>query len=513
MSLLRATGTLLVLLLFFGCGMDRPSEPRVTVSTGALAGQYGRNPDVRIFRGIPYAAPPVGDLRWSAPRPPLPWDGVRDATKFGSICVQAEQQQGSFYQVEFFPEEEPKSEDCLYLNVWTAARSADERRPVMVWIHGGAFIEGSGSTPSFDGETLAGKGVVLVTINYRLGVFGLMAHPELSEEAEYGASGNYGLLDQIAALRWVQENISAFGGDPQNVTVFGQSAGAASVNALLASPLTEGLFHRAILQSGSSYGFGDNPGLADAEEVGRQFATDAGDGSLASLRALPADTLLARSRGTRFSVNVDGYVLPQSISSIFERGDQRDVPILLGTTADEGTTLIGRLSAADYRTMMQRRYGEDAATFFRLYPADSDEQVVRSFSDSFSDQLAWGARRLAEVHTETSTSDAYLYVLTHVPPGREPERYGAFHSSDLVYVFGSLHAVDRPWTSADSSLSELVSSYWINFARSGNPNAGDLPPWPAFSEDPLVVMELGEEPAPIRLLSDEKLRFFEQRSN
>lgn len=510
----RAQGgvLLILILLVAGCGAAPEPASRVTIDAGTLIGDVGRDSTVLVFRGIPYAAPPVDSLRWRPPQPVEPWEGTRDATRFASTCMQVLPPPGSFYHDEFFQEQEPMSEDCLYLNVWTSAERPDEQRPVMVWIHGGAFIQGSGSMPSFDGEALAGKGAVVVTINYRLGAFGLMAHPELSAEAEHRSSGNYGLLDQIAALQWVQENISAFGGDPGRVTLFGQSAGAASVNALMASPLADGLFHRAILQSGSIYGFGPHPPLRTAEEQGREFASRLGASSIDDLRDLSPDTLLEQSRGERFSVNVDGFVLPAPIAEVFGRGDQQDVPVLTGTTADEGTAMVSPdLSASDYQSMMRNRYGNDADAFLRLYPADTDAEARESFNESFSNQLAWGSHKLAEVHSQTSSSDAYLYFLTHIPPGRDPDRYGAFHSSDLVYVFSSLRAVDRPWTAADSSLADLISSYWLNFARDGDPNDADLPNWPAYDSEQNNVMNLGEPIGPGSALSNEALELFESR--
>lgn len=510
--LLKVSAATLLIVFLAGCEAERPLSTRVTVSEGTLRGENGRDPAVRVFRGIPYAAPPIDSLRWRPPQPPTGWEGERDATEFAATCMQVLPPEGSFYQIEFFPEVEPMSEDCLYLNVWTAAESPSAQLPVMVWIHGGAFIQGSGSMPSFDGEGLAKKDVVVVTINYRLGVFGLLAHPDLTEEADYAASGNYGILDQIAALQWVQENIAAFGGDPGNVTIFGQSAGAASINVLLASPLARGLFHRAILQSGSAYAFGRSTPLPEAEQSGVEFAETAGAASIRELRRLSTDSLLAVSRSVPTSVNVDGWLIPEPVDVIMERGNQHDVSILAGSTADEGTAIVGPdLTASRFRELTRQNYGEDADSYLALYPATSDEQAQESFNASFSNRLAWGAEKLAEVHTRTGSRDAYLYLLSHEPPGRDQDRYGAFHSSDLVYVFSSLHAVDRPWQPADSALAEVVSSYWANFAATGDPNGGDLPPWPAYDPEQRQAMELGDYVGPRRLLSPDIQQFLDDR--
>ena len=509
---LRLGGTLSLALLVLHCAGPMPETETVRVEHGLLAGARGTNPAVRVFKGIPYSAPPVDSLRWRSPQPPAAWSGVRAADRFAPTCMQTPPPEGSFYQVEFFPMPEPMDEDCLYLNVWTAAESADARLPVMVWIHGGGFTQGSGSMPSFDGEALAAEGAVLVTLNYRLGVFGLLAHPALTEEADYGASGNYGLLDQLAALRWVRANIAAFGGDPKRVTLFGQSSGAGNVNTLMASPHAAGLFHRAILQSGSAFAFGRKSPLAEAEQQGQAFADSLGLGSIAALRALPADTLLVRSRGFSFKPVIDGWVLPEAVDRVFARGEQHAVPVLAGTTADEGATLFGpRLNAEIFRALVERRYGAEAEAFLALYPADTDAAARTAFNRSFRDELAWGAETLAGMHVETRGADVYLYHFTRVSPGRDPERYGAFHSSDLVYVFGTLDAVDRPWTPSDRALSELMRAYWTNFAATGDPNAPDLPAWPAFDRQHPFVLTLGDEVGPGPLLEQPKRRFYERQ--
>ncbi len=485
------------------------SDP-IRIETGLTSGTDAALSGVRVLKGIPYAAPPVGTLRWHAPHPAEAWSGVRPADAFGATCMQDPPPPGSFYQLEFFEEIEPMSEDCLYLNVWTAASGADEARPVMIWIHGGAFRQGSGSMPSFDGTALAEKGVVVVTINYRLGVFGLMAHPGLTAETLHRASGNYGLLDQVAALQWIRRNIAAFGGDPSNVTLFGQSAGAASVNQLMASPLTEGLFHKAILQSGSAFAFGGNSSLESAEQTGLAFADSLAASSVYALRALPADTIHAHARQFGFSPNVDRYFLDDDVQTVFREGRQAAVPVLIGSTSDEGTPMFGPgLTAKVFREMSARNYGEDVDRYLSLYPASSDEQAGRSFSDAFSDRLAWGAHTIARLHDE---ADVFLYRFSRVPPGRDPDRYRAYHSAELVYVFDALHAVDRPWTPIDRQIADQMSSYWAYFAATGDPNGSELPRWPVYDPATRIGMEIGDERRTGTILTPEVVEFYDDRA-
>lgn len=518
---------ILFLLLTLGIGaashpQPAPTDPSDFVDTvrtesGRLAGVPGSVPSVTVYRGIPYAAPPVGELRWRAPRPPRSWEGVRSAARFGPVCMQPDQQPGSFYQREFYQQLQPMSEDCLYLNVWTGAggtggASSDDLRAVMVWIHGGAFVEGSGSLPSFDGAELARKGVVVVTINYRLGPFGLMTHPALSAESPKGASGNYGLLDQIAALEWVEENIEAFGGDPDRVTVFGQSAGGSSIHQLMASPLAEGTFERAIVQSGSGYAFGDPPPLAEQEENGERLADSLGAASVAELRTAHPDSVMAASRGVSFSTVVDGRVLERPVSEVFEAGDQMSVPVLTGWTADEATTLTSpETDPSAYEEQVRERLGERADRYFSFYPpGDTPEQAGASMQSALTDRIGWGAHTLARVHTATSGQPAYLYHFAHAPPGRDRDRYGAYHSSELVYVFDALEAVDRPWQPADRRLADLISWSWVRFAQQGSPTSNLLSAWPVYEEigDPVLV--LADEIQARTVLGPEKIRFLDE---
>jgi para-nitrobenzyl esterase len=461
------------------------SDP-VKTDAGQISGVAGTSPEVRVYKGIPYAAPPVADLRWRTPKTPATWDGVRKADHFSSTCMQTGYPAGSPY---VSTDADNISEDCLYLNVWTAANTPKERRPVMVWIHGGALTRGSGSTSLYDGENFAKKGVVLVTINYRLGVFGYFAHPELSKESDRNASGNYGFLDQVAALEWVHRNIEKFGGDPKRVTIFGESAGSWSVNALVASPLAKGLFQRAIGESGADFNRVES--LADAEKTGLKFADSVHANSIADLRSRPAAELLKAERGA--SANVDGYFLPTDVYTIFSNGKQNDVPILIGSNANEGTAFTpASVKAEGFKALAKSRYGDRADDYLKIYPASNDEQAHISAAEAMRDQtFGWEMRTWARLQTKTGKSKVYLYYFSHVPPGPFGTKLGAYHASEIAYVFGNL-----PTTLAqedDRKLSAVMQSYWVNFATAGDPNGKGVPKWPSYQEKTDVALGLGDK--------------------
>jgi para-nitrobenzyl esterase len=468
--------------LIFTPAVFAASDP-VHVEQGTLGGTTGRNADVRVYRGVPYAAPPVGDLRWRPPQPPASWQGVREAREFGNACWQTPYASGSLYQAKL----PPLSEDCLYLNIWTGAKSAKDHLPVMVWIHGGAFTRGSGATDSYDGENFARKGVVLVTINYRLGVFGFFAHPDLTAESEHHASGNYGLQDQVAALKWVKKNIAAFGGDPNCVTIFGESAGSWAVNALVASPLAKGLFHRAIGESGGD--FSPMRSLAEAEKSGVKL-----DSSIKALRAKTAEELLKSNEQVVRAI-VDGWVLPQDVNAIFAEGKQNDVPVIVGSNSDEGTSLAPQgvnTKAAGFTESSRQRYGALADSFLKTYPSGSDEEAVSSFYASYRDvTFGWEMRTWARMATKTGHHPAYLYYFTRRPPGPQRDKLRAFHASEISYVFGNF-VWDFPWEEADHKLSDVVAAYWVNFAKTGNPNRSGLAKWPVYDPAKDEALEIGD---------------------
>ena len=482
-------------------GMQAIWAANVQLDSGMISGIDGAG--VRVYKGIPYAAPPVSNLRWREPRPVAHWDGVRPADEFGAICMQPARNTTA-----------KMSEDCLFLNVWTAAAAGD-RRPVMVWIHPGGYTTGSGSAPGYDGEALAKKGVVLVTINYRLGVFGFFSHPELTKESSHHASGNYAFMDQVAALRWVQKNIVRFGGDPQRVTVFGDSAGSSSIANLMGSPQAKGLFQRASGESGAWMGLSVTPTrtLAEAEQAGVKVAETLHAQTLDELRAKSADELLKAGRAG--GPVIDGWFLPEDVGTIFAQHRQNDVPLIVGSNKDEGTFFLQPTTAEKFKERARSRFHEQADTFLKLYPATSDEEASASQLAAFRDELAFVMRIWARAQTKTGHGKAYLYYFTHEPPppagatARGGFGSGATHGSEAQFIFGNL-LPPRAWTDVDRHVSETLSSYWINFATSGDPNGKGLAKWPAFddrkSDRPMVLgdqAEVGPEP------NQAQLAFFE----
>ena len=454
--------------------------PPIRIESGLISGTTNEGGKVRIFKGIPFAAPPVGDLRWKAPQPAASWDSVKICNQFPASAMQPAPMPFFVWSEEFLAPPEPLSEDCLYLNVWTPAVSADEKRPVIVWIHGGGFMSGAGSCPIYDGEGMARKGVVFVTINYRLGVFGFLAHPELTQEPGQNASGNYAFLDQIAALRWVKNNIATFGGDPNRVTIAGQSAGAFSVCALMASPQAKGLFQRAIAQSGGMFGSERVKTLRSAELDGIRLAQKLDANGIADLRKLPARELLKAA-----SINapvIDGYVLPTDVSTIFTEGKQNDVPLLAGWNRDEGFLFGPPQTAEAYRQQARHRYGFMADEFLNAYPGHSDAEALQSQKNLTRDQtFAWQTYTWAKQQTETGKSKAWLYRFDRMPPGKpELAEHGVFHSAEIAYALHSLPMWNRPWEPVDQQVSEQMSSYWVNFAANGNPNSEGFPDWLRF---------------------------------
>ncbi|HEX5425091.1 MAG TPA: carboxylesterase/lipase family protein [Candidatus Acidoferrales bacterium] len=488
-----------VLILFGLLGFASHAADVVRTASGAVRGKASTDGKVRIFEGIPYAAPPVGSLRWRPPQAARPWKGTRDATKFGARCMQ-----GNIYGDMNFRDDGP-SEDCLYLNVWTPEKDSSANLPVMVWIYGGGFAAGSSSEPRQDGTMLAKKGVVVVSMNYRLGIFGFFAYPALAHESPHRASGNYGLMDQVAALKWVQRNIAAFGGNPHQVTIFGESAGSFSVSGLMASPVARGLFERAIGESGAFLGKGPaTKSLADSEAADQKFAESIGANSLTALRAIPASKLLAdamKDNPIRFWPNVDGYFFPEDPLAIYAAGKQAHVPLLAGWNRDEGNYL-GFFHKTDptlenYTARARQMFGDKTAEFLKLYPAATDEEMKRSAGDLAGDQfIAFGTWKWIEMQRTTGESTVYRYEFDDAPPqpAGEPS-HGAYHSSEIEFVFEALPSKNLPWRPQDEKLSEQMSSYWTNFAKTGDPNGSGLPHWPVYAPAQFDVMHLSFHPA------------------
>ena len=476
---------------------------------------------VLAFLGIPYAAPPTGENRFRPPGDAPTWSGTRDATQFGAACWQPMPATDTdrFYGTG----PATRSEDCLFLNLWTGAKSPDAQLAVMVWIHGGAWMTGQSDLPTYDGEALARQDVVLVSLNYRLGPLGFLAHNALSEEHAAAStpermlppvSGHYGLLDQIAALEWVRDNIAAFGGNPENVTIFGESAGAWSVNMLSASPLSKGLFHRAIAQSGGlfwpqeSLEQAQRRGAATAEALGVSPALAAGPEGLEALRAATPEELLATMPPGAFpQPYIDGWLLEDSIYSVFESGKHNDVDFMLGFNRDEATALFAQgapRNVAQYRQWLSAEYGDFADDFFGVYGAATDARAQLAYLGNMADRFfGWQMRTWADFAAR-GDSRVFTYYFTHAPPIPEQERYGAFHAAEIPYAFGNLDQpaatgtalAEAAWTDQDLALSSAMVRYWTSFAKSGNPNPAGTPQamrWPRYDAERGNALELGTE--------------------
>ena len=492
----HATGTLLLLLAMTPL---RANDLQVQVDSGVVEGKMGHEPGIRVFEGIPYAAPPVGALRWREPQPVAPWAGVRPAQAFGPRPMQ-----GHLYDDMVF-RTHGISEDCLYLNVWTPARAGrGERLPVMVWIFGGGFQAGDTSEPRQDGTHLAAKGVVVVSMNYRLGMLGYFTSSELTKESPHHASGNYGLMDQAAAIAWVARNIRAFGGDPKNITIFGESAGSFSVSAQMASPIAKTMISKAIGESGAGFWSQSIPfqPLAereahDAELTQKAFNTT----SLADLRKTPAETLAntAAFRDSRaFPPGIDGYFLPDTLTNLYAAGEEAHIPLLAGWNADEVRNNATRakvlMTADNWTKLAHLAFKDKADAFLQQYPASTDAEALRSAGDYASDKfIVYTTWRWLESDVATSKAPAYRYRLDLVPPGDKfhPAGSGAFHSDDIEYVFGTLDSRQQAtWRPEDRALSAQIQQYWTNFARTGDPNGPGLPVWPVYKPTDWQVLHL-----------------------
>jgi para-nitrobenzyl esterase len=489
---MKAVSMLAIAALALGVStMTHADSLTVKTAQGVVRGKTINDGKVRAFLGLPYAAAPVGDLRWRAPQPPAKWKGERDATKFGAHCAQIH----LFDDLAF--QDSGSSEDCLFINVYAPAVSnANSKLPVMFWIHGGGYAAGASSEPRHNGDFLPLKGVVLVTINYRLGVFGFLATADLAKEGN-GAAGNYGLQDMVAALEWVKANIRNFGGDPGNVTIFGESAGSFAVSTLMASPRSRGLFHKAIGESGAAFAGMPATGSLDAEEKNDgEWAASLGVHSLAELRALPAEKILAATNDkliNGYPPYVDGRLLTEPVEATYAAGRQAHVPLLAGWNRDENTSLANGITAEKWKAYAAVQFNERAAEFLKLYPGLTDEQAARSAIDYGSDAfIVFGTWKWIEAHRKTGDSPVYRYHFELAsPPSKFHVGSFAFHSDDIEYVFGTLDT--RPgavWRAEDRKLSEQMMSYWTNFARTGDPNGPGLPPWPKYdSADSLIHLD------------------------
>lgn len=475
---------------------------RVKTANGVLETNTPPTSGVRSFKGIPFAQPPVGDLRWKEPQPVKNWTGVRSADKFAPHCVQVTRPTDDYWF-----RGDGGSEDCLYLNVWTPAKSGGEKLPVLVYIFGGGFSNGDGSEPRYDGASMAAKGIVAVSVNYRLNIFGFFTHPELTKESPRHASGDYGFLDQAAALAWVNKNIAAFGGDPKRVTIAGESAGSISVSALMASPLSRNLIAGAIGESGALIATLPPRPLDQAEQDGVKFAANAGAASVAALRAMTAEQIqaaVAKSQGTRFSTVLDGYFLPKTLPEIFEAGEQSKIPLLAGSNSEEQgvRSVLGANppTPENLAAAIQRFYGDKAGGVLKAYAsATTPDEVLDAAADLASQRfIAYGTWKWTELQMKTGGKPVYRYFYTHPRPrflgnpgaapaaapaaAAPPASRGAAHSAEIQYAMGNLPIDPRyAWTPDDAKVSQVMQAYFVNFIKTGNPNGAGLPEWPAYS--------------------------------
>jgi para-nitrobenzyl esterase len=497
-----------ILLLFFIGALFIPCNAQsssgiVLTDGGKVEGTVENG--IKVFRGIPFAAPPLGDLRWKAPKPVKPWKGILKADKFAPGSIQ--------------PQKLEQSEDCLYLNVWTPANADKEKLPVMVWIHGGGFSMGATLEPTYYGQELTHKGVIFVSIAYRLGVLGFFAHPDLSAESSHKTSGNYGLLDQIAALKWVRKNISAFGGDPDKVTIFGESAGAISVSMLCASPLAKGLFRGAISESGGNFGPVEKTrqdgivSLKGAENLGVEYIKRLGVKSIAELRNADTQKLLNDpSARMGFWPNADGYVIPDDQYKLYEAGKYNDVNVIVGTNSDEGAMFAMPIDPGAYKKGIEQRFGNFAGKILEAYPGNTKEQAQTSTADIFRETgFAWPSWAWARLQSRTGKSKVFMYYFSQQQPN---ESYlpihprGAQHAAEIKYVLKNIDV--KSSSEDDVKLSEIMATYWTNFAKYGDPNGKNLPVWPEFKENHPVVMHLNYPPQQGQVPNLDKLELMEE---
>ncbi len=487
----------IITILILACAfiqLNAQALIETATQSGKVKGSWNADRSVISFKGIPFAAPPVGDLRWKEPQTVKPWSGVLTCTKFSASPYQSKPAPFAMWTEEFIAPPEPLSEDCLYLNVWTPAKSSKEKLPVLVWIYGGGFVSGSSACAVYDGEAMAKEGIVFVSINYRVGVFGFFSHPDLTKESGKNASGNYALLDQLAALRWIKDNISMFGGDPAKVTIAGQSAGSFSVQALVASPLSKGLFRGAIAQSGASMNR-FNKNLKSAEATGITLSQKLNSTGVAALRKLPADSLFTLASTLpfgSFAPIIDGYVLPDAIGTIFKNKKHNDVNLLAGWVTGDAALTGQPKNAEQFKAWATETYKSKAPEFLKVFPATTDEVATHSQNKLGNLTFAGYANH---VWALSNSNNSYLYQFSYVPTDKPNfPNYGAFHTSEVPFALNTLSKWKRPWKDSDYAVEAAMSSYWINFVKTGNPNGKDLPEWKKYDAVTNSIMNIDTKP-------------------
>ncbi len=458
---------------------------------------------ISIFKGIPFAAPPVGDLRWKSPQPVKNWTGVLKCEKFSASPMQTNPVPFMMWTEEFITPPGNLSEDCLYLNVWTPAESAKEKLPVFVWIYGGGFSSGSAACAVYDGEEMAKKGIVFVSFNYRVGALGFMAHPSLTSESENKVSGNYGLLDQIAALTWIKKNIEAFGGDPGKVTIAGQSAGSMSVCALVTSPLAKGLFRGAIAESG---GILNNrlTKFSEAEKTGLAFMKKLNASDIAELRQKSPEDLI--KAGMNFGPVSDGYVLPSDIFGAYNSGKFNDVSMIAGWVSGDGSLFGGSdTNPEKYKGQAIKNYGDKSEDYLKIFPGNTKDEAAASLKEV---NLMQFAALPAHLWAILSKSEAFIYEYTHVPVDKPDfPNYGAFHTSEVPFALHTLHLWKRPWREVDYAVEKTMNGYWVNFVKEGNPNGKGLPEWPSYDKSTQTIMVIGDKAKSVPGLHKDEFEF------
>ncbi|AWV99026.1 carboxylesterase/lipase family protein [Arcticibacterium luteifluviistationis] len=489
---MKSFSFLCILLVTIGC---KPEQSFIVKTDKGTVEGFEKG-DIDIFKGIPFAAPPVGDLRWKAPQEHEPWDGVLQTKEFSASPIQSKPKPFKMWSAEFISPPEPLSEDCLYLNIWS--KKTKEKKPVFVWIYGGGFNSGSAGCAIYDGEEYAKNDVVFVSINYRVNMFGYLAHPELSSENDEGISGNYGLLDQIQALKWVQDNIEAFGGDPNNVTVAGQSAGSMSVHSLVASPLAKGLFHKAIGQSGGFLGGNRAVTLEEAELKGKELFDKLDGKSMQELREVPAEELFEMVNNvgyTSYAPVRDGVVLANDLEGSFKSGQFNDVPFLGGWVSGDGKLFSApEISPEEYQKEIVKEFGDKSGDYLALFPGNNSDELQASIGKK--NMLSFAG---LPVHllAKYNSKPVYVYEISHVPVEKPdfPD-YGAFHTSDVPLTLHNLHTWDRPWRDIDRNAETLISSYWLNFIKTGNPNGEGLPEWNVYDDGGIQLINASTSSEP-----------------